>query len=950
MTAGARRRTTGLVARERELELLISTVARPPSVVIVEGEAGIGKSRLLAELGRGPRDPRRGRMTLRTGCCRPETHTSPLAPVVEALRDVGPDLDTARLGPVTGVLRPLLPELAALLPPAPGSLAGGATDAHQVFRALRELLAALGPTVLVLEDMHWADDLTVDLLHFLVTSPPSHLSLVLSYRREDLPSSSPLNSLASRLAPHLGYAHITLAPLDAAGVAALVAAVLDLGGGSEELVRYLHERTGGNPSAVEEVLRMLQEREDLVRRNGRWARREGVSTPVPTAIRDAVLARLLRLSEHGRLVAFAAAVLGQRATQARLGEVAALGHLEARNALSEVLGCGLLSEDTTGAADFRHDLARQAVYEAIPGYDRRQLHVRAAEVCERDHSCSEWRLARHFREAGLLDKWAVYAEHAADEALARFDNAGASRILHDLLACSPPGTADRIRLARKLGRAGLLCRGQREAAEALRGVLADDELPEAGRGEMRLLLGVALWHAGDARPGMEEVRRAVTELRDEPVLASQAMRALGYPVVPDGELGDHLRWLDQARETADNAGDDAGRLGVAVDRATLLMVAGDQAAWDASDQLLEGEVPRELAAYRARMWARLAEAGTAVGHYDRARQFVARGLRSCEEIDFPLPVPSLLSTEAYLDWLTGRRDGLDERAQRLVEDERDRPPILAVLVLALLKEMRRGGADAAAGLAAASDLAWRRGAFAFFSAAAGGLARSRLAAGAPEAAVKTAMTALELARAKAIWVWGSEALAPAVEAMVQLGQLGTARALVAEFARGVEGRAAPAAHASLLLSEAILEDAQGDARATGRAYAAAASAYAAFPRPYDVALAEERAGRALIDLDRTEGVERLTAALSVERLGAARDGARIRQLLRRHDVKLPYPWRGGRRSLGDVLSAREEEILALIAEGRTYRQIGELLSLSPRTVETHLHRARRKQQRARGQH
>ena len=168
-----------LVGRESELSVLVAAVESLPAVAVVEGEAGIGKSRLVAELAAHP--VAEGRQWL-AGASRRVREPFPLGPVLEALRGVRKGLDRRQLSPVSGALRGLLPELAKVLPAAPEPLGDPAAERHRVYRALAEVFAALGDTVLVIEDLHWADEQTADFLAFLVADPPARLAVLVTYR------------------------------------------------------------------------------------------------------------------------------------------------------------------------------------------------------------------------------------------------------------------------------------------------------------------------------------------------------------------------------------------------------------------------------------------------------------------------------------------------------------------------------------------------------------------------------------------------------------------------------------------------------------------------------------------------------------------------------------------------------------------------------------------------
>src|SRR5262252_1624019 len=183
-----------LVGRKDELGSLLRAASDPPALILVEGEAGVGKTRLVEELLDAPG---LDGSDCYIGDCQSLVEPFPLGPVLEALRNARPDRKV--LGPITGVLRPLLPELAPLLPEPPEPLADRLAERHRLFRALRELLDALGRSVLVLEDLHWADEQTLEFLRFLCPQLPPELTLVCTYRSEDLPVNSPFPSLGARL-------------------------------------------------------------------------------------------------------------------------------------------------------------------------------------------------------------------------------------------------------------------------------------------------------------------------------------------------------------------------------------------------------------------------------------------------------------------------------------------------------------------------------------------------------------------------------------------------------------------------------------------------------------------------------------------------------------------------------------------------------------------------------
>lgn len=367
-----------LVGRGEELDTLTKVVAAPPAVAVVEGEAGVGKTRLVEEL--LARQELTGMRAL-TGRSRQIREPFPLGAVIEAVRGLGDLLDGLALGLVAGALRPLLPELAAWLPPALESLDDRLAERHRVFRGLTELLAVLAarPVVLVLEDIHWADAQTREFIGYWLSSPPPGVALVLTYRSED--ASPEVEALTARPPSPIAFAHLTLSPLDAEDTGLLTAAIVGAESVSAEFTGYLHERTGGLPLAVEEVLALVRARGLLVHQAGGWARKALAELDVPRGIRNPTLQRVAGLSVPARRVVEAAALLGVPSPVPVL--LATAGPLDDPDemAVDQALGSGLLTEEGE-LVGFRHVLAAEAVYSAAgaawPGGGRAAGRLSAA--------------------------------------------------------------------------------------------------------------------------------------------------------------------------------------------------------------------------------------------------------------------------------------------------------------------------------------------------------------------------------------------------------------------------------------------------------------------------------------------------------------------------------------------------------------------------------------------
>lgn len=932
-----------MVGREEELALLLRAVATPPSVAVVTGEAGVGKTRLLAELcARVP--VQAGRVLVAR--CQPLGEPFPFGPMVEALRDALASLDPGRLAPETGVLRTLFPELAERLPRPPESSGDARAQRQRTVRALGALLDCLGPALLVVEDLHWADDATRQLVECTAARPPGELSLVVSLRDdEESAAATRLRALAAHPPPGASGIQVRVPVLAPDEVAALAAALLGDERAPPELVAYLTEHAGGIPFVVEELLLALMQHGDLRRGPDGWSLDRLVEPEVPSAVRFALLERLDRLPVAVRHVVQAAAVLGVPAADGVLAAVAGLDEEQAAEALSTAHRAALLEEADEGRSRFRHALAGQAVYEAIPAPRRRQLHVRAARALHAIEPPALSQLAYHYHRAHRRAEWLRWGELAADGAAEVGDDAAACGLLQQLLATPGLAPAASSRLAVKLGPAALHALGHREAASVLRGVIDGSQLPATTRGELRLSLALLLDQAGDPSRSFAELRRAVEELHDRPDLRARAMSALAIPNVAEVPIAEHLEWSARAAAAVVGSADPALVTAVLANRAAVLLDAGEASWREVADALPQhadtnGE-RREL----IRAAHSLAVGACAVGRYPDAEAFLARGSRLDAELHYERMGGALDATRLALEWRTGRWQGLEPRISALRERLADNPlhdvdvaPVEGAWLLA------HGRVDLAEQrLEEALDLAGQIAGVTVIASPAGALCRLLLAREDAGQAARAAACALDLLARKGLWTVAADVVAPAVDAFLAEGRIRDARHLEAAMAEGVRDRDAPAAAAALAHAGAQLAEAEGRREEAAGRYADAAGSWEALPAPYEAAQARERGGRCLLLDGQRRGVPVLHEALEAfERLGAAWDAARCRRSLRRHGVPVPRPWRGGQAGYGTALSPRQLEIVQLAAAGRTNAEIAAEIFLSPKTVEHYLSAAMHK--------
>ncbi|MCK2244152.1 MULTISPECIES: AAA family ATPase [unclassified Crossiella] len=888
-----------LIGRDAELAALRAAIAQPPAVAFVEGEAGIGKSRLVAELATHPP------AQVVVAACQPLPDPFPYGVLLDCLSHCGDRLREP--GPVTGALRDYLPELADRLPPAPPPLGDPEAERHRVFRAFRQLLGALGRVVLVLEDLHWADERTRQVLRFVLADPPPGLSLVLTYRREDLAGAAPLGR-ALRVPPGVTGTHLVLRPFDVGQVRALINTMPGTRLGVEAVLR----ETAGIPFVVEQVLRA-----------------DGPGVPVLVA--EAVQERLRNLPAAARALAEAAAVLDVPELGDTLTAVA--GEADPAH-LVTLVRSAVLAEIPLNRYGFRYPLAARAVRESLPGPRRAELHQRALRVLSRlDHKPLA-RLAAHAKAAGLTGDWLHYSELAADAAIVRRDLPAAVELLSAVLADAEVRPAEVNRLATKLCATALTGLHDPAVLTRVEDLLADPRLTAEVRGEVRLWFGLLLLRdTGEPDRAEAEIAHAIDQLGDQPDRVARGMAVLAVPYLSTAPIAEHQALLDRVDGVLDQLPTRTLRTAVLATTLGGRLIAGDPSAWSRAARLpspAEVTDPEEIR-HLARAHCNLADACSWIGHHKQARAFLRTGLTLAARVGAPYVTGTAEATTVRLDWLTGQWSGLDERITELVRTYAHLPPVTTELHLAQawLATARGDWARAESGFHAAVGPHPVAATMPVRIAAAGGLAALLLSRGDPTAAAPHAERGLTLLRAKGAWAWAGDVVPQAVDCYLATGSVDVVQDLLAELADGLIGTDAPYAQATLTACEAKLAAATGN-HESHRLHQSAIEQHQALGLTYRATQLAEQAG----------ATDFSALAQAYDALGATVDAARCRHRLRGTGVATPSP--RGRRGYGSQLSPRERDVARLVAGGHTNREIAETLFLSRRTVEEYVGKVCRK--------
>jgi DNA-binding CsgD family transcriptional regulator/tetratricopeptide (TPR) repeat protein len=654
-----------LLERERELELLEAELRavvdeRRGRLVLIGGEAGIGKSALVSaflgrvELGRSAHGNRAGAVRILRGAC----------DALETPRAAGPILDIA--AQTRGELA-VLTETGA--PPAALAVA--------LARELRR------PAVVVIEDLHWADGSTLDTIRLLARRLAELPALIIATYRDELARSHPVRLMLGEL-PAAATRRMLPRALSADAVA-------ELGALTEVEAQDIHRVTGGNPFFVTELL-------------------AGGDRSLPAGVRDAVLARAARLSPAARRVLEAVSITPQP-TELWLLQALAGDDLAA---LEECVSAGMLHVQRAGIG-FRHELAREAVISTLPGDRALALHRQALVTLERvQPPVAPARLVHH--AAAIGDGAAVlrHAPRAGDHAAAvGAHREAASHYGAALRYAEGLSEAVRCELYEKRSYECYLTSQFDEAIVARRAALAGHR--KAGRalreGDAHRWLSRLSWYTGDNAAAETEAQAAVRILQDLPHGHEYAMALSNVAQLRtlSGDVDGARDWGGRAIALAQELGDEDTLVHALNNIGTAEFDTGDPAGEPKLHRSLELALAAGMHEHAARAFTNLGCQLLIAGRRAEAGEMLIRGIAYCIEQDLASWEIYMTSWQARLALDQGDFEAAEHAAQTVLARGASAPSRISALVVVALLRARRGDPDPQGPLAEAAALAQTTG-------------------------------------------------------------------------------------------------------------------------------------------------------------------------------------------------------------------------------------------------
>ena len=798
------------------------------------------------------------------------------------------------------------------------------------------------PTLLVFDDLHWTDEMSLEVIGELARQCADRpLFLLGGYRADEFPLRTLHREWRARLLSQRHAEEARLQPLTAEETA--IATTLILGGelpAPRDVVAAVHERTNGIPLHIEELLGAL---DDDARTDGRRIR----EVSVPDTIGDAVLERLSRLSDEARLVARAGAVMGRCFSPDVMAGMVDRTMAELEPTIDELVDAAILHPFDyvdQGYYDFRHQLLRDAVYSTVPPTQLRRFHAQAAEFGMSLEGASVVHASRHYERAGLRPqafRAALSGAHQASRIAARHEAYELyRRVIDNMPADLPP--AERAELFEQFADSAGAIEHNEECATAL--AKARELYLEAGRpiAAATQLISMSTLAARDGSP-----RAAIRALIDqafaeiEPLPATPeraALRAWLLNVRADEEL--HASHLAEARASAmeaRNLAEAAGDRATVIESALLLariditagryetgLADGMGAAREARDAGYEAV---GVTGYRniAIMAARVMDRRT-------AEIALVEGLQYADAIEQSHCRQMMATTAAALDWSAGRWDAADERARHELVDRGCRRGVIGSLDVIGLVALGRGQLDEARRWLEDSLSSGRRiGEVQFILMPLWGLAETDLLAGDSVTAIARCEEGLEIASSTGERALLIPFVVTGVRSMLVARRPDDAERWLVRCRDHLAGWE-PIAGAALAHGEGLIRMAGGSLSAARESLERAVRGWDERGRIWEATWARLDLAQCLTRSNRHADAASILGDVrrTADLLGSDPVLARADELARagRGRGLEDEPWR--------PLTVREFEVARLIADGLTNGEIADRLDIAPKTASSHV--------------
>lgn len=921
-------------------------------LLLLAGEAGVGKSRLLGSLER--RAVAAGFRSVRGG-----TYPSDLRVAAAIL------IDLARSMGRTAGLEGLGGRLAARLEddgPAVG-------DSHRRRRLLvldvAEMLLEIardGPAIVSLEDLHWSDDLTLETIEAVARRVPELPLLVVgTYRSDELFPRVPMREWRARVVGQRLGEEVRLARLSPADTATMATLLIDTGLPiARDAAAAIHARTDGIPLHVEELMAVLAAAgpdgvASAQSAGGPTTRGPGaVRRPdVPTTVEDTIIARFEQRSAPARSLARAGAVIGRAFDLDLLSAVVDVEPTELSEPLAELAEQFVLLPTTApGGFGFRHGLICDAIYDRIPEPERRRLHGRTADAAVGREVGTDAFLALHYERAGRRTDAFAAARRGAAAATAIWSHSVARELWECALRTAPedlPGL-ERAGLLEALGASAAA--GDDNIAAGTAFEAARSSYRAAGDGLAAAALAAplaAVRHLlGDPLEARDElIRAALGGIEQAPALhqapsdplsdrvRARLLAALAAAWMLDRRLDEAISFAIEARRLAGLVGDEATERNAATTLGACRVFSGDLVeGW----RLLEGSISASrtahLEAEAARGYRMLGTSASVLVEYERAETWLREGVEYAERVELGNHRHYMAAHLAHVLWATGRWPEAAELARHVLADGRGGITTrnVALYVLGYVALSTGDLVEARAALEEARQIGLRMGELQRLSPPLWGLAEVALAADDPATVIQLAEEALAASTAVRDAAYLFPFVVTGTRAHLAAGDPLAARRWLAASSAQVKQRGIPGTQPALDHANGLLALAEGS---TGRArdlLDGAMAGWAARDRAWEGTWAVIDLARCHLRANRRADAARLaaSAAASAARLGAPALSAAAAEVLRGsgRGQAAAEPWA--------PLTAREFEVARLVADGLTNPLIAAELGVAPKTVAAHV--------------